>query len=100
MVLLETFDGFLCLLEGGNGFLECDLAVSGKEFSFVLFDVGLYFFLIGFSLFLLSIGRLALHFLNEFVGLTSLLLDLNHLHLQLFLESQHFALSFIQNLKT
>ena len=88
VVLLQTFNGFLCLLQGGNSLLKGNSSSCCKFLCLFFLDVGFELFLVGFSLFFLSVGRFALHFLDKFVSLSSLLFDLHHFDFELLLKSQ------------
>jgi len=100
MVLFQTFDCLLGLLQSRNSFLKCNSSGCCEFLGFFFFYISLKLLLVSFSLFLFCIGRLALHFFNEFISLSSLFFHFNHLNLKLFLETQDLGFSFIENLQT
>ena len=75
-------------LQGGNSLLKGNSSSCCKFLCLFFLDVGFELFLVGFSLFFLSVGRFALHFLDKFVSLSSLLFDLHHFDFELLLKSQ------------
>lgn len=95
MILLQALNSLLGLLQGRKCLFESYFTCLGQFLSLILLNIGLNFLIVSLRLFLLGVRRFSLHFLDEFICLASLLLDLDHLDLKFLLESQDLALRLI-----
>lgn len=93
MALLQTVHGFLGSVQGRDGFRQGHFGVALEFLGGVGGLVGLFFFDVGQSLFLLGNSTLLAHLLNEDVSLDSLLLHLHHHLLQVDLQTLHLLSS-------
>jgi hypothetical protein len=91
---LQAVDRFLGLFECRQCLTQCDISLLLEFLCFFRSFVGFLFLLVGDFLFVFCNLRFSTDFVDEYVGISSFLGDIDHLDFQLFLKSLDLGLGF------